>query len=151
MTMTIAKEDNEVEVAPFRSATFADVLRSEWTKARTVPSTLWTLVMAAVLGIGLGALISALAANHYAKSSASARLLWDPTSVSADGLSIAQLAIGVLGVLLITSEYSTGAIGSTLAAVPRRERLLAGKAVVVLALVFVVIEIIAFAAFFIGQ
>jgi ABC-2 type transport system permease protein len=135
----------------YRPAGFGDVLRSEWTKARTVPSTLWTLVVAAVLGIGLGALISALAAHHYATSSASTRLTWDPTATSADGLAVAQLAIGVLGVLLITSEYSTGAIRSTLAAVPRRERLLAGKAVVVLALVFVVIELIAFVAFFIGQ
>jgi ABC-2 type transport system permease protein len=135
----------------YRAAGFGDVLRSEWTKARTVRSTLWTLVVAAVLGIGLGALISALAAHHYAHSSASARLLWDPTSVTANGLAIAQLAISVLGVLLITSEYSTGAIGSTLAAVPRRQRLLAGKAVVVLALVFVVTEIIRFVAFFIGQ
>ena len=151
MTTDTVIAESPIAKPTYRAARFGDVLRSEWTKARTVPSTLWTLVMAAVLGIGLGALISALAANHYAKSSASARLLWDPTSVSADGLGIAQLAIGVLGVLLITSEYSTGAIGSTLAAVPRRERLLAGKAVVVLALVFVVIEIIAFAAFFIGQ
>jgi ABC-type transport system involved in multi-copper enzyme maturation permease subunit len=66
-------------------------------------------------------------------------------------LAIAQMAIGVLGVLLITSEYSTGSIGSTLAAVPRRGRLLAAKSVVILALTFVVIEVIAVVAFFIGQ
>jgi hypothetical protein len=135
----------------YRAAGFTDVLRSEWTKARTVPSTMWTLIAAGVLGVGLGALISALAANHFATSSASSRLTWDPTAISFSGLAIAQLAIGVLGVLLITSEYSTGAIGSSLAAVPRRERLLAGKAVVILALVFVVTEIMALAAFLIGQ
>jgi len=151
MTTSTAAAEPTIAKPSYRAAGFGDVLRSEWTKARTVRSTLWTLVVAAVLGIGLGALISALAAQHYAHSSASARLLWDPTSVTANGLAIAQLAIGVLGVLLITSEYSTGAIGSTLAAVPRRQRLLAGKAVVVLALVFVVTEIIRFAAFFIGQ
>jgi len=151
MTTNTAIADPTIAKPAYRAAGFRDVLRSEWTKARTVPSTIWTLVVAAVLGIGLGALISALAANHFAKSSASTRLLWDPTSVSATGLAVAQLAIGVLGVLIITSEYSTGAIGSTLAAVPRRNRLLAGKATVVLALVFVVTEIITFAAFFLGQ
>jgi hypothetical protein len=134
----------------YRAARFTDVLHAEWTKARTVPSTLWTLLVAAVLGIGLGALISSLAASHYAKDPSS-HVNWDPTSISNSGLSIAQLSIGVLGVLLITSEYSSGAIGSTLAAVPRRGRLLAAKSVVIMALTFVVVEVIAFVAFFIGQ
>jgi hypothetical protein len=135
----------------YRAANFGDAVRAEWTKARTVPSTMWTLIVAAVLGIGLGALISALAAHQYAKASASTRASWDPTSISSSGLGIAQLAIGVLGALIITSEYSTGAIGSTLAAVPRRNRMLAAKATVVLAVVFVVVELIAFVSFFIGQ
>jgi ABC-type transport system involved in multi-copper enzyme maturation permease subunit len=112
---------------------------------------MWTLIVAAVLGLGLGALISGLAANHYDKSSLSSRLTWDPTSISNSGLAIAQLAIGVLGVLLVSSEYSSGAIASTLAAVPRRGRLLAAKSVVIMALTFVVVEVIAFVAFFIGQ
>ncbi|HEY3843055.1 MAG TPA: ABC transporter permease subunit [Acidimicrobiales bacterium] len=135
----------------YRPAQFKDVLRSEWTKARTVRSTMWTLLIATVLGIGLGALISALAANHYAKSSLSDRLTWDPTSISGSGMGIAQLAIGVLGVLLITSEYSSGAIRGSLAAVPRRARLLGAKSVVMAALTIVVVEIIMFASFFIGQ
>jgi ABC-2 type transport system permease protein len=151
MTMTIAPEDNAVEVTSYRPANFADVLRSEWTKARTVRSTMWTLIIAAVLGIGLGALISALASNHYAKSSVSDRLTWDPTSISGAGLSIAQLAIAILGVLLVTSEYSTGSIRSSLSAVPRRARFLSAKMTVVVVLTFVVTEVIAFVAFFIGQ
>jgi len=112
---------------------------------------MWTLIVTAVLGIGLGALISSLAANHYDKSSLSSRLTWDPTSISSAGFSIAQLAIGVLGVLLVTSEYWSRSIGSTLAAVPRRGRLLAAKSVVIMVLAFVVVEVIAFVAFFIGQ
>jgi ABC-type transport system involved in multi-copper enzyme maturation permease subunit len=111
---------------------------------------MWTLVVAVVLGIGLGALISAVAANNYAKNPSS-HPNWDPTSISNSGGGIAQLAIGVLGVLLVTSEYSTGAIATSLAAVPRRERLLVAKAVVVMFLSFVAVEIIAFVAFFIGQ
>ena len=151
MTTTVSTAEPASIEPAYRAATFADVVRSEWTKARTVPSTMWTLIAATVIGIGLGALISAVSANHYAKSSLSSKLTWDPTSISTAGLGIAQLAIGVLGVLLITSEYSTGAIGSSLAAVPRRGRFLGAKAVVVAVLIFVFTEVISFAAFFIGQ
>jgi ABC-2 type transport system permease protein len=149
-TSTVATQPGAAMPA-FRAARFTDVLHSEWTKARTVRSTMWTLLAAAVLAIGLGALISAVAAHHYAQSAASSKLTWDPTSISASGFSIAQLAVGVLGVLLITSEYSTHSIVGTLSAVPRRERLLAAKGLVVFALLFVFVEIVAFAAFFIGQ
>jgi ABC-type transport system involved in multi-copper enzyme maturation permease subunit len=150
MTATIAITDS-VPIAPtYRAPGFADIVRSEWTKVRTVPSTMWTLLVAAVLGVGLGALISAIAANHYAKNPSS-HPNWDPTSISNSGLGIAQLAIGVLGVLCITSEYSSGSIRTTLAAVPRRARLLGAKALVIMVLTFVVVAVIAFAAFFIGQ
>ena len=151
MTTAVATVESGSVTSDYRAAGFSDVLRAEWTKARAVPSTMWTLIVAAVLGIGLGALISALAAHHYASSSASSRLTWDPTSISDSGLSIAQLAIGVLGVLLMTSEYSSGAIGSSLAAVPRRGRLLGAKAVVIMAMTFVAVEIIAVVAFWLGQ
>ena len=151
MTTLSATAGSGLPTRSYRPAGFADVLRAEWTKARTLPSTMWTLIVTAVLGIGLGALISSLAANHYDKSSLSSRLTWDPTSISSAGFSIAQLAIGVLGVLLVTSEYSSRSIGSTLAAVPRRGRLLAAKSVVIMVLAFVVVEVIAFVAFFIGQ
>jgi ABC-2 type transport system permease protein len=151
MTTIAAPTGSGLAIPSYRPAGFSDVLRAEWTKARTVPSTMWTLLVATVLGIGLSALISAVAANHYAKSSLSDKLTWDPTSISNAGFGIAQLAIGVLGVLLVTSEYSSGSIGSSLAAVPRRGRLLAAKSVVIMVLSFVVVEILAFVAFFIGQ
>ena len=150
MTTTMVPDEPGLVTPSHRAARFSDVLRAEWTKARAVPSTMWTLVVAVVLGIGLGALISAVAANNYAKNPSS-HPNWDPTSISNSGGGIAQLAIGVLGVLLVTSEYSTGAIATSLAAVPRRERLLVAKAVVVMFLSFVAVEIIAFVAFFIGQ
>jgi len=133
-----------------QGATFGDAVRSEWTKARTVPSTMWTLLVATVLGIGLSALFSALLANQYAKS-ASLRATWDPTSTSGSGFGLAQLAIVVLGVLMITSEYSSGAIRTSLTAIPRRERFLAAKAVVLSGIVFVFTEVVAFVTFFIGQ
>jgi ABC-2 type transport system permease protein len=150
MTTAMVPDESVLVTPSYRAPGFSDVLRAEWTKARAVPSTMWTLIVAAVLGIGLGALISGVAATHYANSPSS-HPNWDPTSISNSGLSIAQLAIGVLGVLLITSEYSSGSIGTSLAAVPRRGRLLAAKAVVIVVLTFVAVEIIAFVAFLIGQ
>jgi hypothetical protein len=75
--------------AAFRASTFGDVLRSEWTKLRSVRSTFWALTVTVVLGIGLGAVISAAAAHGYAKSSVSDKLSWDPTGVSLAGVAIA--------------------------------------------------------------
>ena len=137
--------------AAFRAATFGDVLRSEWTKLRSVRSTFWALTATLVLGIGLGAVISAAAAHGYAQSSVSGKLGWDPTAVSLDGIGIATLAIAVLGVLCISSEYSSGMIRTSLIAVPKRGRVLAAKSLVFAGVTFVVGEVTSFAAFFVGQ
>jgi ABC-2 type transport system permease protein len=137
--------------AAFRAATFGDALRSEWTKLRSVRSTFWALAATVVLGIGLGAVISAVAADGYAKSSASSKLSWDPTGVSTSGMAVASLAIAVLGVLCISSEYSSGMIRTSLIAVPKRGRVLAAKSLVFAAVTFVVGEATSFAAFFAGQ
>ena len=147
---TIARTGPDQRAA-FRAATFGDVLRSEWTKLRSVRSTFWALTVTVVLGIGLGAVISAAAAHGYAKSSVSAKLSWDPTAVSLDGIGIATLAIAVLGVLAISSEYSSGMIRTSLIAVPKRGRVLAAKSLVFAAVTFVVGEATSFTAFFAGQ
>src|ERR1700691_1392791 len=86
-------------------ATFADAMRSEWTKLRSIRSTYWCLIVAAVLGIGLGALISAVSANHYG-SDPSLQASWHPADRSQASLAIAQLAFAILGVLVVTGEYS---------------------------------------------
>lgn len=130
--------------------TFLDVARSEWTKLRSVRSTVWTVLIALTVGIGLSALISAIVANDYANGGESVRN-WDPTPVSTSGGFLAQLAIAVLGTLAITSEYATRSIRTTLAAVPRRGRLLAAKATVVAAVSMVVGLVMAFGSFLIGQ
>jgi uncharacterized protein YfiM (DUF2279 family) len=137
--------------AAFRAATFGDVLASEWVKLRSVRSTFWALTVTVVLGIGLGALISAAAAHGYAKSSVSSKLSWDPTGVSQTGVAIASLAIAVLGVLYFSSEYSSGMIRTSLIAVPKRGRVLAAKSLVFAAVTLVVGEVTCFAAFFAGQ
>jgi len=137
--------------AAFRASTFGDVLRSEWTKLRSVRSTFWALAVTVLLGIALGAVISAVTAHSYAKFSVSEKLSWDPTGVSGAGMAIAQLAIAVLGVLCISSEYSSGMIRTSLIAVPRRGRVLAAKSLVFAGVTFVVGEVTSFVAFFLGQ
>jgi ABC-2 type transport system permease protein len=137
--------------AAFRASTFADVLRSEWTKLRSVRSTFWALTVTVVLGVALGAVISAATAHGYPRFSVSEKQSWDPTGISQSGMVIAQLAIAVLGVLCISSEYSSGMIRTSLIAVPKRGRVLAAKALVFAVVTFVVGEITCFAAFFVGQ
>ena len=128
-----------------------DVIRSEWRKFRTVRSSFWSLTVATVLAVGLGALISLAASTHYDKLSASDRLSWDPAAVSTSGLGLGQLAIGVLGVLIVSSEFSSGLIQMSVAAVPRRGRLLLAKAFVFGIVSLVVGEILSFLAFGVGQ
>jgi hypothetical protein len=135
----------------FRASSFGDVLRSEWTKLRTLRSTFWALTVAVVLGVGLGAVISTASAHGYAKFSASDKASWDPAAVSTSGLAIGQLAIIVLGVLYISSEYSSGMIRTSLIVVPKRGRVLAAKSLVYAAVTFVVGEVTSFTAFFVGQ
>jgi len=137
--------------AAFRAATFGDVLRSEWTKLRSVRSTFWALTVTVVVGVAPGAVISAAAAHGYARSSVSGKLSWDPTGVSLAGVAIASLAIAVLGVLCISSEDSSGMIRTSLIAVPKRGRVLAAKSLVIAAVTFVVGEATSFAAFLVGQ
>ena len=114
-----------------------DVLRSEWTKLRSVRSTYWTLLAAAAVTIGLGAILSVFYINNYTTMSAADRAAFEPTSYALSGLFLAQLAIAVLGVLTITSEYGTGMIRTTFAAVPQRRLVLAAKAVVFTAVTLV--------------
>jgi ABC-type transport system involved in multi-copper enzyme maturation permease subunit len=128
-----------------------DVLRSEWTKLRSVRSTVWSLAALAVATVGLGAIITAVSNNRWRTFTLVERLSFDPTSRSLRGVFLAQLAIGVLGILVITSEYGTGMIRATLTAVPRRPLVLAAKTAVFGAVALVVSEVVTFAAFFVGQ
>lgn len=130
---------------------FLSVVRSEWTKLRTVRSTYWSVLAALVLAIGLGAAISAAAASAYHTLSPSDRATFDPTAASLTGLFFAQLALGVVGVLALSAEYSSGMIRTTFCAVPRRGRVLAAKAIVVGVGGFVVGIIATVVSFLLGQ
>ena len=96
------------------------VLRSEWTKFRSLRSTVWTLLTALVLMIGIGALFSAVSASQYHTFSPAQMASFDPISVSLAGTTFAVIAFGVLGVLTMSGEYGTGMIRSSLTVVPRR-------------------------------
>jgi ABC-2 type transport system permease protein len=125
------------------------VVRAEWTKLRTVPSTAWSLLATVALVVGFGAAYSLLRVSRPPQGAAVAG--FDPTSVSLAGISLAQIAIGVLGVLLVTGEYATGTVRATFAAVPTRLPVLWGKAVAFAVTTLVVCLPAVFVAFLVGQ
>jgi ABC-type transport system involved in multi-copper enzyme maturation permease subunit len=104
------------------------VALSEWTKLRSLRSTIYTLLVTAIVTIGFGALASAITASRWTSMGAADKAEFDPLATSLVGVNFGVLAIGVLGVLLITGEYSTGMIRSTFAAVPKRLPVLWAKA-----------------------
>ena len=127
------------------------VLRSEWLKFWSLRSSYITLG-ATVLGmIGFGVLFSAVTANRWPELREARRLAFDPTGTSLRGFELAQLILGVLGVLLVTGEYSTGMIRASMSAAPKRLPVVWAKAAVFTAVAFVVGEVSAFVAFFAGQ
>jgi ABC-type transport system involved in multi-copper enzyme maturation permease subunit len=132
-----------------------NLMRAEWTKIRSVRSTVWTLAAFIVVTIGITALLTWLTESHWTGPRAGDRdasILADPVGfIMGAGVGLGQLAICVLGALVITSEYSTGVIRASLLAVPRRIPVLAAKAAVFAVLVLVVTEIVAFCSFFIGS
>jgi hypothetical protein len=112
------------------------VLHSEWTKFRSLRSTLYTLLAAVVLMIGIGALFSAVNANQYHTFSTAGKAAFSPISTSLTGTAFAVVAFGVLGVLLMSSEYSTGMIRASLTVIPRRLPVLWGKLAVFAGAIF---------------
>lgn len=131
--------------------TLPRVIRSEWTKLRTVRSTYFTLLVAVALFIGVSALVTAVRAHRYHDFSAAQRADFNPVQMALAGIVVAQLAIGVLGVLAFSSEYSSGMIRSSLAAVPRRLPVLWSKLIVVGVTVFVVSLVTVLVSFFVTQ
>lgn len=127
------------------------VIRSEWTKIRSVASTVWTLSLAVVVTVALGMLISALSRHEFGNMSRRDRTTFDPTFISFAGMTLGQLAMIVFGVLVVSNEYSTGMIRTSLAAVPRRATFLFSKIGVATVLALVVGMVTSFVAFFLGQ
>lgn len=132
---------------------FGHLLLAEWTKLRSVRSTMWSLLLLAVLTLGFTALFSWLIVSQWSRDSASQhqQTLTDPVgTILGAGFQLSQLTICVLGVIVMASEYSTGMIRSSLLAVPKRSPMLWAKCAVFAAVVFVVAELVAIPAFFTG-
>lgn len=140
-----------VPTNPTSGQVFAANVRAEWTKLRSVRSTTWTLLAAVGLAVGFGAIVSTSQMASWENLSETERMRFDPTFFSLSGLWLAQLAVGVLGALLITSEYATGQIRATFGATPQRLTVVAAKATAFAGVVAVVGMIASFSAFAIGQ
>ena len=132
--------------APSGRAGLGGALRSEFTKIRSTRSTYWALLAVIVATVGFGALASWGAAHSRDLGPG-----FDATQQSLGGLYISQLIIAVLGALTITSEYSTGMMRTSLAALPRRGTVFAAKGIVFTVVALVTGLVTTFAAFFLGQ
>ncbi|WP_405591656.1 ABC transporter permease [Streptomyces sp. NBC_01190] len=141
----------ELTARPAYRVTGPRVLRAEWAKFWALRSTWITLGLALLFLIGLGV----LSAVHYSSDPGTRHLgpsrPTDAVGVALGGQGLAQLAIGVLGVLLTAGEYSTGMIRSTLTAVPRRLPMLWSKTVVYAVVVLVLATAAVFLSFLGGR
>jgi ABC-2 type transport system permease protein len=108
---------------------FPRVLLSEWTKLRSVRSTKWSLGVGFLLTIAFPVIFAFATSSHWGTMSPSDRAGRHPLEIALAGVNVAQLAIAVLGVLLISAEYSTGSIRSTFTAVPTRLPVLCAKVI----------------------
>ncbi|MBF6052756.1 ABC transporter [Streptomyces eurocidicus] len=119
---------------PVRRANLADALKSEWTKIRSVRSTLWTLGVTIVLILGIGLLAAGVVSSAENDLGAES----SPLTLGFFGVLLSIICVITLGVLTISSEFGTGLIRTTLTACPDRARVLTAKVVVFFLLSFVI-------------
>jgi ABC-type transport system involved in multi-copper enzyme maturation permease subunit len=130
------------------------MLHSEWTKLRSVRSTVWSIVAMAGIALGLMSIIAWAVMHQWSTTDATNQtyLRQHPLElVLARPVFMAQLVVAVLGVMAISAEYTTGMIRSTLQAQPRRLTVLTAKVIVFALLMLAVGELLSFAAFFVGK
>jgi ABC-2 type transport system permease protein len=127
------------------------VIASEFTKLRSVRSTYWTIASLVITSVGVAAIIG------FGASSSIHNQPWNKAGTDATQLSlgfffeIGQLIIAVIGAMIITSEYSTGMIRTSLTAMPRRGTVYLGKLIVLTSVTLVVSLVTSFISFFVGQ
>lgn len=136
-----------VQTAPLGHYRLRHTVRSEIFKMVTLPSTAITLGVTVVFGL----LVTALVTHHAIGQPPGSFQGFDPTQNGLTGLVVAGLTGGVFGALLITGEYSSGTIRTTLAATPKRHLLLAAKMSVTAAFMVVFCVLLSFVSFFLGQ
>jgi ABC-2 type transport system permease protein len=131
-------------------AGYGGALRSEWTKISSLRSTVVTLLATMTVTIGLSTLF-AWGATHRFLQRGHVPPTFDPVRGSMFGLIFGQLVIAVIGAMVITGEYGTGMIRTSLTAQPRRMVTLAAKLSVFIVVAFATGLVSSFASFFIGQ
>ena len=146
--MTVTAAAPEIPPGRYR---VVHVMRAEWVKLRSVRSVRWVLAAMIVGTLALGITDCLVEASDWAHMTAASRARFDPANISLAGLAFAPLAIGIAGVLVMSGEYGSGLIRSTLAAVPRRRLLLVAKAAVLAAVALALSEVTVFTAFLAGQ
>jgi ABC-2 type transport system permease protein len=127
------------------------ILKAEWTKLRTLPSTWRTAALTLALGIGFSVAVALSQISQWHTMTTQQRQVFDPTSASMSGVMIAAVVLGTLAVRTITAEYSTGMIRSTFSAMPARPLVLAAKAAATAAFAFPVALLGNLAGFELGQ
>jgi hypothetical protein len=151
-TYTIDATHRTATTSPARTPKIRRVLKAEWTKLRTLPSTWRTVVMATVISIALGTILCVSQVHAWSTMTAQQRLIFDPTACSLFGIVfVGAVLLAALGVRAVTAEYVTGMIRSTFSATPTRRLVLAAKAAVTAAFVFPVALFAAVVSFEIGQ
>jgi ABC-2 type transport system permease protein len=134
-----------------RTSVLPALMRAEWIKLHSIRATWITVAAALVLGLGVGLMDVQSITGHWAAMSASDRAAFDPVGDPLSGFQFGELALGALGVLAISTEYSTGMIRTTLTAGPRRSLVYTAKALVLGGFALLVSLSLAFAAFLLGQ
>jgi ABC-type transport system involved in multi-copper enzyme maturation permease subunit len=130
------------------------VIRSEWLKFWSLRSSIYSLVIAVIGMIGLDCLFAYAAVNRYERIHSlhpAEAAQFQSSDLAMRGYLLVQLVVGVLGVLVVSGEYGTGMIRSSLAAAPKRLPVLWGKAITLSVIVFVTITISSFIAYFAVQ
>jgi ABC-2 type transport system permease protein len=141
----------ELPITPGVRATQKSAIVSEWTKFRSLRSTMYTLGASVVLIIGISAIFTAVTAAKWSGMTFIEKATFDPITASLRGALFAQLTIGVLGVMMMTSEYSTGMIRSTFTVVPRRLPVLWAKLIVFVTAIGIASIASTMIAFFLGE
>lgn len=139
----VASTPLRAQALPAHRAGLVQAVRAEWSSFWSVRSTMWSLIVTAVLVLGISVLSTATRGAHDP--------IEDFTRISLIGILFAQLSLGVLAVLVMSTEYSTGSIRSTLAVMPRRPVVLVAKVLVFGTVAYVVTQVLAVVAFLVGQ
>ena len=150
---TVTTSDIKLSALPPVSgqAGLRGVIASEFTKIRSVRSTYWTIAALLIVGVGIAALVGFGIANNIHNQPWNKAGTDGTQSILTPFLFIGQLIIAVIGAMVITSEYSTGMIRTSLTAMPRRGTVYLGKLIVLTVVTLVVSLVTSFLAFFAGS